>query len=68
MMSDLLDPVRRTDLAEVIASYQAGLVALSVPLTLIRHNARGAAASYVRDQTYFSPFPERLRLRNHVPA
>ncbi|GGL47879.1 YbgA family protein [Planomonospora parontospora] len=68
MMSDLLDPVRRTDLAEVIASYQAGLVALSVPLALLRHNARGAAASYVRDQTYFAPFPERLRLRNHVPA
>lgn len=68
MMSDSLDPARRADLAEVIASYRAGLVALSVPATLLRHHARGEAVEYVRDQTYFSPYPEELRLRNHVPA
>ncbi len=68
MVGDALDPVRRADLAEVIASYQAGRVALSVPATLIRHHAQGLAAGYVRDQTYFSPYPEDLRLRNHVPA
>ncbi|MFF3443419.1 DUF1722 domain-containing protein [Streptosporangium sp. NPDC002721] len=68
MVGDALDPVRRADLAEVIASYQAGRVALSVPATLIRHHAQGLAAAYVRDQTYFSPYPEDLRLRNHVPA
>ncbi|WP_436759616.1 YbgA family protein [Streptosporangium sp. V21-05] len=68
MVGDALDPVRRADLAEVIASYQAGRVALSVPATLIRHHAQGLAAEYVRDQTYFSPYPEDLRLRNHVPA
>ncbi|WP_106238421.1 YbgA family protein [Nonomuraea fuscirosea] len=63
-----LDPVRRADLVEVIDSYQAGLVPLSVPTTLLRHHARGEAAAYVRDQTYFSPYPDDLRLRNHVPA
>ncbi|MDP9862501.1 MULTISPECIES: YbgA family protein [Streptosporangium] len=68
MVSDALDRTRRADLAEVIASYQAGQVALSVPATLIRHHARGAAAAYLRDQTYFSPYPQELRLRNHVPA
>ncbi|WP_440099075.1 YbgA family protein [Streptosporangium sp. H16] len=68
MVGDALDPVRRADLAEVIASYRAGRVALSVPATLIRHHAQGLAAGYVRDQTYFSPYPEDLRLRNHVPA
>ncbi|MFF5211274.1 YbgA family protein [Streptosporangium sp. NPDC000396] len=68
MMSDSLDQARRADLVEVIASYQAGRVALSVPATLLRHHARGEAAEYVRDQTYFSPYPEELRLRNHVPA
>ncbi|GAA2866141.1 DUF523 and DUF1722 domain-containing protein [Streptosporangium fragile] len=67
MMRDALDPARRADLAEVIASYRAGLVPLSVPVTLLRHHARGEAAEYVRDQTYFSPYPEELRLRNHVP-
>lgn len=68
MVGDALDPVRRADLAEVIASYRAGQVALSVPATLIRHHAQGLAADYVRDQTYFSPYPEDLRLRNHVPV
>nr|WP_026214117.1 DUF523 and DUF1722 domain-containing protein [Nonomuraea coxensis] len=63
-----LDPTRRADLVEVIESYRAGLVPLSVPTTLLRHHARGEAAEYVRDQTYFSPYPDDLRLRNHVPA
>ncbi|MGW0803582.1 YbgA family protein [Nonomuraea sp. NPDC002799] len=63
-----LDPTRRADVVEVIDSYGAGLVPLSVPTTLLRHHARGEAAGYVRDQTYFSPFPDDLRLRNHVPA
>ncbi|GAA2647066.1 MULTISPECIES: YbgA family protein [Nonomuraea] len=61
-----LDAARRADLVEVIASYQAGQVALSVPATLLRHHARGEGAGYVRDQTYFSPYPEDLGLRNHV--
>jgi uncharacterized protein YbgA (DUF1722 family) len=68
MMSASLDPARRADLAEVIAFYQAGRVALSVPATLLRHHARGKAAKYVRNQTYFSPYPEEFHLRNHVPA
>ncbi|TMR28743.1 DUF523 and DUF1722 domain-containing protein [Nonomuraea zeae] len=63
-----LDPTRRADLVEVIDSYRAGLVPLSVPTTLLRHHARGEAAEYVRDQSYFSPFPDDLRLRNHVPS
>ncbi|MEU7896510.1 DUF523 and DUF1722 domain-containing protein [Nonomuraea sp. NPDC049152] len=63
-----LDPARRADLVEVIGSYRAGRVPLSVPTTLLRHHARGEPAAYVRDQTYLLPFPEALRLRNHVPA
>ncbi|NUP76588.1 MAG: DUF523 and DUF1722 domain-containing protein [Nonomuraea sp.] len=66
MLGDELDPVRRADLAEVIASYRAHRVALSVPLALLRHHARGEAATYVQDQTYFSPYPDELGLRNHV--
>ncbi|MFE3448962.1 YbgA family protein [Nonomuraea sp. NPDC059194] len=63
-----LDPAHRADLLAVIDSYKAGLVPLSVPATLIRHHARGQDASYVREQSYFSPYPDALRLRNHVPA
>ncbi|MBG0828276.1 DUF1722 domain-containing protein [Planomonospora sp. ID67723] len=68
MIGESLDPVRRADLAETIASYQAGLVALSVPAALLRHDARGEGADWVREQTYLAPYPEALRLRNHVPA
>ncbi|MEZ0077497.1 YbgA family protein [Planotetraspora sp. GP83] len=66
MISDHLDPARRADLVEVIESYQARRVALCVPVTLLRHHTRGEGAAYVRDQTYFSPYPEELGLRNHV--
>ncbi len=68
MISDHLDPARRADLVEVIRSYQARHVPLSVPLALLRHHIRGAGATYLRDQTYFFPYPDELRLRNHVPA
>ncbi|WP_405140713.1 DUF523 and DUF1722 domain-containing protein [Sphaerisporangium sp. NBC_01403] len=68
MISDHLDPARRADLVEVIQSYQARHVPLSVPLALLRHHIRGAGATYLRDQTYFFPYPDELRLRNHVPA
>ncbi|MEV4458679.1 DUF523 and DUF1722 domain-containing protein [Microbispora sp. NPDC049633] len=68
MIGRELDPVRRADVAEVIASYGARRVALTVPIALLRHHARGAGVDYVRDQTYLSPYPDALRLRNHIPA
>lgn len=61
-----LDPVRRTDLLDVIESYRHQRVALSVPVTLIRHHARGEGASWVEQQTYLNPYPEELGLRNHI--
>ncbi|MBB6349685.1 uncharacterized protein YbgA (DUF1722 family)/uncharacterized protein YbbK (DUF523 family) [Nonomuraea muscovyensis] len=65
-----LDPSRRDHLLGVIEAYRAGLVPLSVPATLLRHDAEGEgpAAAYVRDQTFLAPYPEELRLRHHVPA
>ncbi|WP_214409243.1 YbgA family protein [Sphaerisporangium fuscum] len=68
MISERLDRARRADLVEVIASYRAGEVALSVPVALLRHHARGEGAAYVGGQSYLSPYPDRLRLRNHVAA
>ncbi|WP_084964341.1 YbgA family protein [Thermoactinospora rubra] len=61
-----LDAARRADLVQVIDAYRAGLVPLSVPIFLLRHHIGGHA--YLADQTYFSPFPDGLRLRHHVPA
>lgn len=68
MISDGLDPVRRADLAETIEAYRTRQVALAVPLALLRHHAKGAGAAYVCDQTYLAPYPDALRLRNHVPG
>ncbi|GAA0918032.1 DUF523 and DUF1722 domain-containing protein [Nonomuraea longicatena] len=63
-----LDRARRDDLLAVIGSYRDGLLPLSVPVTLLRHHARGEGAAYLEEQSYFRPYPEALRLRNHVPA
>ncbi|MFI7440545.1 YbgA family protein [Nonomuraea indica] len=65
-----LDRSRRDHLLEVIEAYRAGVVPLSVPATLLRHDAEGegTAAAYVRAQTFLAPYPEELRLRHHVPA
>jgi hypothetical protein len=52
----------RDDLLEVIESYRSGLVPLGVLATLLRHHATG------RGQSCFSPYPDVLRLRDHVPA
>ena len=50
----------------MIADYRAGLVPLIVPITLVRHHARVHGAEYVLEQTYLSPHPKELMLRNHV--
>ncbi|GAA3176791.1 YbgA family protein [Nonomuraea roseoviolacea] len=66
-----LDRARRDHLTGVIGSYRAGLLPLSVPAALIRHDAEGEdnpGAAYVRRQTFLSPYPEELALRHHVAA
>jgi len=61
-----LDAADRRELAAVIADYRALLVPLVVPLTLLRHNLDRHRIAYVQGQTYLSPHPKELMLRNHV--
>jgi uncharacterized protein YbgA (DUF1722 family)/uncharacterized protein YbbK (DUF523 family) len=56
----------RTELAEVIEDYRAGLLPLVVPITLIRHHVRRLSLAYLADQIYLNPHPKELMLRNHV--
>ena len=56
----------KKELEGVLADYRTGLVPLIVPITLVRHHARAHGASYVLEQTYLSPHPKELMLRNHV--
>jgi uncharacterized protein YbgA (DUF1722 family) len=56
----------RAELADVIQDYRRGLVPLVVPLMLIKHHVRRLGVVYLADQTYLSPHPKELMLRNHV--
>jgi len=61
-----LDGAGRAELKEVIEEYRAGLVPLIVPITLLRHYVRRFAVAYLAQQTYLSPHPKEMMLRNHV--
>jgi uncharacterized protein YbgA (DUF1722 family) len=67
---DLASADERAELAEAIADYRAGLVPLVVPVTLLKHHVRRRAdapgVSWLADQTWLSPHPKELMLRNHV--
>jgi uncharacterized protein YbgA (DUF1722 family)/uncharacterized protein YbbK (DUF523 family) len=62
----LIDQDSRHELAAAIGDYQAGLVPLIVPITLVRHHARARQVRYLLDQVYLQPHPKELMLRNHV--
>ncbi len=61
-----LDGGDRRELADVIDDYRRLLVPLVVPLTLLRHHLERHQVAYVQGQTYLSPHPKELMLRNHV--
>lgn len=62
----LLPDADRLELGEVIASYHQGLVPLVVPITLFNHHIRRHRVEYLAQQSYLSPHPRELMLRNHV--
>jgi uncharacterized protein YbgA (DUF1722 family)/uncharacterized protein YbbK (DUF523 family) len=59
-LKDDLDAAARADILGVIADYRAGLVALVVPVTLIRHFIRRLGIDYLAGQTYLEPGPKEL--------
>lgn len=56
----------RQELARAIEDYRRGLSPLIAPLTLLRSLVRVHAIAYLADQTYLSPHPKELMIRNHV--
>lgn len=56
----------RQELSEEITKYRNGLTPLIVPVTLLRHHFRKHPVDWVMKQTYLSPYPTELQLRNHV--
>ncbi len=61
-----LDPGDRSELAEAIGQYDAELLPLIVPVTLIRHYVRMFDVEPLRNQVYLWPHPHELMLLNHV--
>ncbi len=61
-----LSAEEKAELLEVLNNYHDGLVPLIVPLTLLKHYVRKYGQEYLQKQTYLSPHPMELMLRNHV--
>ena len=66
-LKDFLSGEDKAELSMLIEDYQAGLVPLIVPLTLLKHHlGRYPVADWVHQQVYLKPYPKELMLRNHV--
>jgi uncharacterized protein YbgA (DUF1722 family) len=61
-----LSAAQKQELGGVIEDFRNGLLPLIVPVTLIRHYVRLYGVAYLEGQTYLSPHPKELMLRNHV--
>jgi uncharacterized protein YbgA (DUF1722 family) len=59
-----LDREDKAELGELIEDYRVGRVPLIVPITLLKHHFRRYPDAYVAGQTYLSPHPKELMLRN----
>jgi len=60
------DEVGRAQAYEAIQDYRNGLVPLIVPVTLFSYLASRHGITYLTQQSYLSPHPKELMLRNHV--
>ncbi|MFK0086895.1 YbgA family protein [Pseudomonas sp. NPDC090755] len=65
-LRDALSDEDRREIRQLIDQYQAGVVPLVVPLTLLKHHLRSHPDPYVLQQVYLQPHPERLGLRNAI--
>ncbi|WP_375057767.1 YbgA family protein [Zobellella sp. DQSA1] len=54
---------QRQALARTIHQYREGILPLLAPITLLRHYLEEHPNDYLRQQVYFNPYPEALRLR-----
>ncbi|NVJ92659.1 MAG: DUF1722 domain-containing protein [Methylocystaceae bacterium] len=64
-LKDHLTAAGRQELNDTITSYRKGVVPLIVPVTLMGHMLRRFNETYLLQQTYLSPHPYEMALRNH---
>ena len=65
-LKDRLSSDGRQELSNTLNSYRQAFVPLSVPMTLISHILRRFNETYLLQQTYLSPHPKEMALRNHA--
>lgn len=56
----------KQELLDIIQQYRAQHIPLIVPVTLLNHYVRKYDQRYLAEQTYLTPHPVALQLRNHV--
>ena len=61
-----ISKLEKQELGNSIESYSRGWVPLIVPLTLLKHHLMTLDNPYLKNQTFWSPYPEALGLRNQV--
>lgn len=65
-LKNALEREEQAELSRIIESYREGHVPLVVPLTLLKHHLLKNDNEYLKQQTFWSPHPEKLGLRNFV--
>lgn len=65
-LKKIITPLEKQEISHLIESYHAGLVPIVVPLTLLKHHLLKLDNPYLKTQTFWSPYPEKLGLRNHI--
>ncbi len=58
-----LSPTERQDIASVILQYHKGMIPLLAPMTLLKHYLTIYPDQYIKQQSYFNPHPDSLKLR-----
>lgn len=61
-----INKLEKEELGHLIDAYCKGAVPLVVPLTLLKHHLMTLDNPYLKNQTFWSPHPEALGLRNLV--
>lgn len=65
-LKDLLGPIEKSELIDAVRAYSRGHQPLSVPLSMIRVQARKHDVEYLKRQVYLAPHPEELRIRARI--
>ena len=61
-----LDSQSRAQIIETIYDYREGIVPLVVPTTMVSHYAKVLKIDYLEKQSYLTPHPKELALRNFI--